>query len=45
MLGENVPFPVPEAMRDQAPGSYQHHVVGLGAPESIVPERSDPTKK
>jgi hypothetical protein len=44
LLHENVPFPVPEAMRDQAPGAYQHHVVGLGAPESIAAERRDPTK-
>jgi hypothetical protein len=44
LLEQNVPFPVPEAIRDQPPGAYQHNIVGLAAPESIVPDRSDPTK-
>jgi hypothetical protein len=36
MLEQDVPFPVPEALRQHVPGLYQHHVVGLGVPEIIM---------
>jgi hypothetical protein len=44
MLEQNVPFPVPDAKREQAPGAYQHNIVGLAAPESVVPRRNGPAK-